>query len=166
MKLFLILVVATFLVACNNVENKETAKSEESGNDTLNKISAISKNWNWPDSLDAVAAAPASHLIVHEDSAVRILQVICPPGDEERIHTHRYRSTIWFTQSAHFIFYNYAVDANNHLVKKDSFEVNGFPEEVLNKGQMVDPEHPHSIKNIGTDTFMAYRIEYKKEFKE
>jgi hypothetical protein len=94
-----------------------------------------------------------------------VLQVICPPGNEEPVHTHQYKSTMWFTHSAHFIYYNYVKDKNGRLVKKDSTEVNGFPAEALNKGQAVDREGPHSIKNMGTDTLMAYRVEYKKDLK-
>ena len=120
------------------------------------------QKWTWPNKLDAVVAAPKNHKVVYEDSNVRVLQVICPPGNEEPIHTHQYKSTMWFTQSAHFMYYTYATDKNGRLAKKDSFLVKGFPAEALNKGQMVDREHPHSIKNISTDTFMAYRIEYKK----
>ena len=164
MKIFLTLVVATFFVSCNNIENKTASEIKKSGNDTINKALAASQNWSWPNSLDAIAVAPENHKIVYEDSYVRILQVICPPGEEEPVHTHRYKSTAWFTKSAHFIYYTYVSDTNNQLVKKDSFEIKGFPAEALNKGQMADPEPPHSIKNIGTDTFMAYRIEYKKEF--
>ena len=120
----------------------------------------------WPSKLDAVLAAPKNHKIVYEDSKVRILQVICPPGAEEPVHTHRYKSTMWFTHSAHFIYYNYVKGAGGRLIKKDSAEIKGFPPQALNKGQMVEPEGPHSVKNIGTDTFMAYRIEYKKDFKK
>lgn len=119
-----------------------------------------------PDKFDAVVAAPNNHKIVYEDDNVRILQVICPPGNEEPVHTHQYKSTMWFTQSAHFIYYNYLINTNNQLIKKDSTEIKGFPAEVLNKGQMVDPEGLHSVKNVGTDIFMAYRIEYKKDFKQ
>ena len=115
-----------------------------------------------PGKLDAVIAAPQNHKIIYEDDKVRILQVICPPGNEEPVHTHQYKSTMWFTQSAHFIYYTYVMNTKNQLVKKDSAEVKGFPTEALNKGQMVDPEGPHSVKNISTDTPMAYRIEYKK----
>jgi len=165
MKVFFTLLVATFLVACDNIENKKAAEIKKSGNDTINKALATEK-WSWPDSLDAIAVAPESHNIVYEDSTVRILQVICPPGVEEAIHTHQYKSTAWFTQSAHIIYYTYVLDTNNQLVKKDSFNIKGFPAEALNKGQMAEPEPPHSVKNVGTDTFMAYRIEYKKEFKK
>ena len=129
------------------------------------KTALIIPNWTWPDKLDAVAAAPKNHQIVYEDTNIRVLQVICPPGNEEPVHTHQYKSTMWFTHSAHFIYYNYVKDKNGRLVKKDSTEVKGFPAEALNKGQAVDREGPHSIKNIGTDTLMAYRIEYKKDLK-
>lgn len=166
MKLFLALAFATFLTACNNNDNTGADKSKEAVIDSSRQVQVSSKPWRWPDSLDAVSAAPANHKIVYEDSAIRILQVVCPPGREEGIHTHQYRSTMWFTNSAHLIFSNYGTDANNHLIKTDSAELNGFPAEVINKGQNVDPEEPHSIKNIGTNTFIAYRVEYKKEFKE
>jgi hypothetical protein len=118
----------------------------------------------WPEKLDAILAAPKNHNIVYEDSNIRILQVICPPGAEEPVHTHQYKCTMWFTQSARFKYYTYVMDTKKQLVKKDSVEIKGFPPEALNKGQMVDPEGPHSIKNSGTETFIAYRIEYKKTF--
>ncbi|RYY60747.1 MAG: hypothetical protein EOO05_08805 [Chitinophagaceae bacterium] len=163
MKLFLVLAFSTCLLACNN--NKEGGnENKEAAMDSSKNLPVASQAWKWPDSLDAITAAPANHKIVYEDSAVRVLMVVCPPGKEEAVHTHRYKSTMWFTNSAHLFFYNYAADANNRLVKKDSTEINGFPAEILNKGQQVDPEEPHSIRNVGTDTFIAYRVEYKKKF--
>jgi hypothetical protein len=130
------------------------------------KPSTVISNWTWPDKLDAVAAAPKNHQVIYEDRHVRVLQVICPPGNEEPVHTHQYKSTMWFTHSARFIYYNYVTDKKGHLAKKDSAEVEGFPAEALNKGQLVDREDPHSVKNISTDTLVAYRIEYKKDFKK
>lgn len=133
---------------------------------TKKKPAAIMPSWTWSDKLDAIAAAPKNHQVVYEDRNVRVLQVICPPGNEEPVHTHRYKSTMWFTHSARFIYYTYLTGKNGLLVKKDSTEVKGFPAEALNKGQMVDREGPHSVKNISTDTLVAYRIEYKKDFKK
>ena len=69
---------------------------------------------------------------------------------------------MWFTQSSHLAFSNYSRGANKELVKSDSAEVPGFPAEIMNKGQMVEPEGPHSIKNLGKDSFVAYRVEYKR----
>ncbi|RYY53632.1 MAG: hypothetical protein EOO09_17380 [Chitinophagaceae bacterium] len=166
MKLILVLAVSTWLIACNNDQTVAADVNKGTATDSSRQLSAESQPWKWSDSLDAVAAAPANHKIVYEDSAVRVLMVVCPPGKEEAVHTHRYKSTMWFTNSAHLVFYNYAADANNRLVKKDSAEINGFPAEMLNKGQQVDPEEPHSIRNAGSDTFIAYRVEYKKEFKD
>ena len=130
------------------------------------KAGHIVPNWTWPAKLDAVVAAPKNHQLVFEDHKVRVLHVICPPGNEEPVHTHQYKSTMWFTHSAHFIYYTYVTGKNGQLVKKDSTEVRGFPAEALNKGQMVDREGPHSVKNISTDTLKAYRVEYKKDFKK
>jgi hypothetical protein len=130
------------------------------------KPSTVISNWTWPDKLDAVAAASKNHQVVYEDRNVRVLQVICPPGNEEPVHTHQYKSTMWFTHSARFKYYTYVTDKNNRLAKKDSVEVKGFPAEALNKGQLVDREGPHSVKNISTDTLIAYRIEYKTGFKK
>ena len=146
MKILIVLLLAGLLVISAKVQTKPASV--------------------WPAKLDAVLAAPKNHQIVYEDAKVRILQVICPPGAEEPVHTHQYRSTMWFTHSAHFIYYNYVTGANGRLMKKDSAEIKGFPPHVLNKGQMVEPEGPHSVKNIGKDTLMAYRVEYKKVFKK
>jgi hypothetical protein len=158
MRIFVPLMAMICFLACNNFEKEQTV-------DPVNETLSTSLRWNWADSLDAIVVAPESHNIVYEDSTVRILKVICAPGVEEPIHTHKYKSVMWFTQSAHFIYYNYILDSNNQLVKNDSTEIKGFPAEILDKGQMVEPEHPHSIKNIGVDTFLAYRIEYKVELK-
>ncbi|WP_126973933.1 hypothetical protein [Gynurincola endophyticus] len=158
MRIFVPLMAMICFLACNNFEKEQTVYP-------VNETLPTSLRWNWADSLDAIVVAPESHNIVYEDSTVRILKVICLPGVEEPIHTHKYKSVMWFTQSAHFIYYNYILDSNNQLVKNDSTEIKGFPAEILDKGQMVEPEHPHSIKNIGVDTFLAYRTEYKVELK-
>lgn len=130
------------------------------------KTSTIDLNWTWPDKLDAVAAAPMNHQIVYEDRKVRVLQVICPPGNEEPVHTHQYKSTMWFMHSARFMYYTYVTGKEGRLIKKDSVEVKGFPAAALNRGQTVEREGPHSVKNISTDTLMAYRIEYKEAYKK
>jgi len=132
---------------------------------TQKKTSTADLDWTWSDKLDAVNVASKNHHIVYEDQKVRVLQVICPPGSEEPVHTHQYSSTMWFTHSARFMYYTYVASKNGRLVKKDSVEVKGFPAEALNKGQKVDREGPHSVKNISTDTLLAYRIEYKLDFK-
>lgn len=111
--------------------------------------------WEWDDSLDATKAAKQNHKMVYEDEKVRILQVVCPPGNEEPVHTHKYPSTMWVTQPGHLMY------LDHKLVKQDSFEIQPRTAQQLNKGEQMPPEGPHSIHNIGPTTYIAYRVEYK-----
>jgi len=38
-------------------------------------------NWEWPDTLDAVAAAPAHHVVLLENEHVRVLEARVEAGD-------------------------------------------------------------------------------------
>ena len=42
----------------------------------------------WPPHLDALVAAPASHRLLFEDDAVRVLEVTVQPGERENLHHH------------------------------------------------------------------------------
>jgi putative transposase len=46
--------------------------------------------WPWPDSLDALAAAPESHRLLFENDAVRVLETRIAPGQATQVHTHRW----------------------------------------------------------------------------
>lgn len=128
--------------------------------DTLHSIS----KWNWSDSLDAIKEAPNSHKIVYEDSTVRILQVILEANNTEPVHTHQWRSIMWFTQATPMIYYKYGL-ANNKLIIQDSIPIKQMPKEVLNQGDIMNAEGPHAIKNLSKEAGIAYRVEFKKEFK-
>ncbi|KQR70203.1 hypothetical protein [Pedobacter sp. Leaf176] len=120
-------------------------------------------NWTWPDSLDAVKAAPENHKIVFEDSTVRILQVLLNGQKEEPIHTHRWKSIMWITKPAvPCRIYQYKLDKNKKFVASDSVTV---PHMDTNIGYPNGPESPTGIKNLGRDNGIAYRVEFKKEFK-
>jgi predicted metal-dependent enzyme (double-stranded beta helix superfamily) len=47
--------------------------------------------WLWPDSLDALVAAPDHHTLLLENDRVRVLITRIAPGDITPIHTHRWR---------------------------------------------------------------------------
>jgi len=117
--------------------------------------------WPWPDSLDALIAAPDNHKLVYEDSSLRILSVTVVPGILDPIHTHKGRSIIWVTKTSPILYNTYDYGENNtlKLIKTDTINIK--PEE-LNKANWEKPEPPHSVENIGKDTFHLYRIEYKK----
>lgn len=113
--------------------------------------------WSWPDSLDAVRAAPLSHEIIYEDDKVRILHVTVNPGQLEPVHTHQWRSVAWAAHSAPFILYHYDLDKGGKLARTDSFTAQ-LP---LNKANKWAPETPHAIRNPGMDTMVLYRVEFK-----
>jgi hypothetical protein len=56
--------------------------------------------WPWPDSLDAVLAAPDSHRVLSENDRTRVLEVIIAPGEREPEHTHRWPSIMVVHQPA------------------------------------------------------------------
>jgi hypothetical protein len=43
----------------------------------------------WPDSLDAMVAAPEHHGLLLENERVRILDSLIKPGERVPLHTHR-----------------------------------------------------------------------------
>src|SRR5215471_13616769 len=47
-------------------------------------------DWPWPDSLDALVAAPRHHHKLFENDRVRVLEVLIPRGDMVPVHTHRW----------------------------------------------------------------------------
>lgn len=127
------------------------------------KSAPSATKWTWPDSLDAVKAAPANHHVVYEDSTVRVLQVLLDGHKEEPIHTHKWRSIMWITKPAvPCTIYQYALDKNGKFAATDSVTV---PQMDTNIGFPNDPEDPTGIKNLGSDNGIAYRVEFKKEFK-
>lgn len=129
---------------------------------TIDNTSSSAK-WTWPDSLDAVIAAPDNHKVVYEDSTVRILQVLLDGHKEEPIHTHKWKSIMWITKPAvPCTIYQYGSDKNGNFVATDSVTV---PHMETNIGHPIDAEGPTGIKNQGNDNGIAYRIEFKKDFK-
>jgi hypothetical protein len=52
----------------------------------------------WDVALDAVAAAPANHIVLFENDRLRVLEVILRPGEEEPVHHHRWPSVFVFDQ--------------------------------------------------------------------
>lgn len=106
----------------------------------------------WPAHLDAVVAAPTSHIVLMENDAVRILRVVIAPGHKEPAHTHQWPSTFILVHPARIRYY----DANDHF----QFETDGTAAQFATES--VGPEGLHSVENIDSRPYEALRIEYKK----
>jgi len=126
-------------------------------------VNLYSSSVQWPDSLDAVKAAPGQHKIIFENEKVRILELTGAPYTIEPIHTHQWPSVMWSANpefaKANLIYYHYSFDsAKQTFFVKDSFFEHGPPP---NKGFPVPPEGPHSVKNLSNIEILAYRVEFK-----
>jgi hypothetical protein len=53
--------------------------------------------WPWPDSLDAVVAAPASHHVVLENQTTRVLEVTIAPASASQSTPTAGRASWWST---------------------------------------------------------------------
>ena len=107
--------------------------------------------WPWPDTMDACIVAPESHRLLFENDIVRVLEVVIEPGVREPVHTHRAPSIMIVDQPARIRYYT-----GNTL----SFEAPvGVPREP--RTSWLEPEPPHSVENIDTHVYHAYRIELR-----
>jgi hypothetical protein len=111
-------------------------------------------SWPWPDSLDAVTAAPHHHKVMFENERVRILEVRIPPGETVPVHTHRWPSAIYVAKQSDFI----RRDGEGHLLF-DSRTVGPPPAQPI--VQWVPPLPPHSVENIGTTEIVLISAELK-----
>jgi predicted metal-dependent enzyme (double-stranded beta helix superfamily) len=111
--------------------------------------------WPWPDSLDAVVAAPGSHRVVLENQTTRVLEVTIAPGEREPEHTHRWPSVMVVHQPARIRYYT-----GNTL----TFTSPEQPSSAASDPRVVwlDPEGPHSVENIDGHVYGAFRIELKQ----
>jgi hypothetical protein len=60
-------------------------------------------HWDWPDSLDALQAAPGSHRLLLENHRVRVLLTTIPCGATTAVHTHRWPSVEYVLSASNFV---------------------------------------------------------------
>jgi hypothetical protein len=109
--------------------------------------------WPWPQTLDAVIAAPESHRVLLDNERVRVLEVMIEPGTREPEHTHHALSVMLIDQPAHIKYY-----VGNEL----RFESPQAPDSTPGiQVHWMDPEGPHSVENIDQHRYHAIRVELK-----
>jgi quercetin dioxygenase-like cupin family protein len=65
----------------------------------------MNQPWPWPQEMDALLAAPASHRILLDNDQVRVLDVIIEPGAREPEHTHQAPSVMIIDEPARIRYY-------------------------------------------------------------
>jgi hypothetical protein len=117
-------------------------------------VSATAEPWTWPDSLDAVIAAPQHHKLMFENDRVRVLEVRIAPGETVPLHTHRWPALIYVAQQSDFL----RRDHHGNLLF-DSRSQGPPPAKPL--AQWTPPLPPHSVENIGPQEILLISTELK-----
>ena len=111
--------------------------------------------WPWPDSLDAVIAAPQHHKLLFENERVRVLEVRIAPGELVAVHTHRWPASIYVARQSDFL----RRDHQGNLLF-DSRTLGPPPVKPL--VQWTPHLPPHSVENIGSNEILLISTELKE----
>jgi quercetin dioxygenase-like cupin family protein len=106
----------------------------------------------WPDSLDALIAAPKHHTLLFQNDRVRVLETRIPRGDTTAVHTHRWASAIHTLSWSDFI----RRDGNGKILLDTRVSKSKPPEFAWS-----DPLPPHSIENVGEGEIRLIMVELK-----
>ncbi|HJZ62371.1 MAG TPA: hypothetical protein VKD47_09465 [Miltoncostaeaceae bacterium] len=113
--------------------------------------------WEWPDELDALAAAPEHHRLLLENERVRVLETVVPVAATTPVHTHRWASV------------EYVLEPSG-IVRRDSegtilLDTRRAPDAALATSEVLwaGPFPPHSVENVGEADLRVIMVELKDQ---
>jgi hypothetical protein len=109
--------------------------------------------WPWPDSLDALVAAPLHHKLVLDNERVRVLDTRIPAGDLVPVHTHRWPAVYYTISGGDFVRYD--VEGNVLLNTRT------HPHPAGQAARFIESLPPHAIENVGTSEIHLISVEMK-----
>ena len=112
--------------------------------------------WEWPDELDALVAAPDHHRLLLENEHVRVLETLIPAGEATAVHTHRWPNVQYVVSGADFVRRD-----GDGKVTHDTRAGSGPPS--ASTVMWSDPIPPHSLENVGDDELCVIMVELKDE---
>ena len=112
----------------------------------------VNQPQEWPESLDALIAAPKHHHLLFQNDRVRVLETRIAQGDTTAVHTHRWPSVIHTLSGSDFI----RRDGNGKILL-DTRASQSKPTEF----GWSDPLPPHSIENVGDAEIRLIMVELK-----
>jgi hypothetical protein len=112
------------------------------------------ESWTWPESLDALAAAPESHRILFENEDVRVLETRIAPGETTEVHTHRWPGILYVLSCGNFV----RRDGDGMLLV-DTREGGALPQPgtALWSGSLP----PHTLENVDEAELHVIGVELK-----
>lgn len=114
----------------------------------------ISNNNEWPDELDALAAAPEHHKLLMENDLVRVIDTLIPPGEVTNIHTHKWPASLYIISWSDFIRY----DAEGNVMV-DSRKLSQAP--LPSSAIWTEALKPHALENVGENDIHIISVEIK-----
>ena len=111
-------------------------------------------SWPWPDSLDALVAAPEFHTLLFESDDVRVLDTRIGAGETVPAHTHRWPAVLYVLSSGHFVRRD---DEGNVLVDTRGGE-------PIEAGAAIwsEPLPPHTLENVSEGEIRVINVELKR----
>lgn len=109
----------------------------------------------WPDSLDALTAAPNHHKLLFENERVRVLDTHIAAGDKTPVHTHQWPGVLHVLRWSNFVRYD---DKGKIVIDSRKIDALKTPPEVV----WSDPLTPHSLENVGETDLHVISVELKE----
>jgi hypothetical protein len=118
------------------------------------RLEPIKQIWPWPDSLDALLAAPGNHTVLFENERVRVLHTRILPGQKVPVHTHRWPSVLFILTWSDFLRRD-----DLGVVTLDTRQAVEVPK--VNTPTWLEPLPPHSVENVGREEINNVQVEIK-----
>lgn len=108
----------------------------------------------WPDSMDALVAAPDHHTLLLENEKMRVVQTRILPGQTVPVHTHRWPGVLFIRSWSDLI----RRDRDGNVLL-DTRQLPDKP--TLNAPLWQERLPPHTVENVGGAEFNAVQVEIK-----
>ena len=112
-------------------------------------------SWQWPDSLDALQAAPDQHRVLFENELVRVLDTRIPPGETTPVHTHRWPASHYVISWSDFV----RRDAEGKVLVDTRAKPGSS---MISVALWGEPLPPHSLENVGSALLHIISTELKQ----
>ena len=110
--------------------------------------------WEWPDELDALVAAPDHHHLLLENERVRVLETVIPARETTAIHTHRWPNVQYVVSGADFVRRD-----GDGKVTLDTRTESGPPKPSA--VSWSGPIPPHSLESVDDVELCVIMVELK-----
>ena len=98
--------------------------------------------------------APDQHLLLLENSSVRVLDTKVGPGERTPVHAHEWSATLYVLSWSDFVRYgpegNVLLDSRNMATRP-----------AVGSALWAGPIGPHYVENVGTDDLHILAVEIK-----